>query len=90
MPAEPAKVFDSLLLFYPKLSASMFFGAMALAASSMKTLGGLGNKAPELIEAAPLPPLPIPSRARSTPPTKKKRSIARKSTKRSVRRRKAA
>jgi hypothetical protein len=93
MTAKSANVFESfasLIQFYPKLSASIALGVMAAAVNSMKAFGSIGNKSAELIEATPLPSLPIPARVRSPRKPKEKRPVARKSTKRSTRRRKAA
>jgi hypothetical protein len=93
MTAKSANVFESfnsLVQFYPKLSASIAFGIMAAAANSMTAFGSVGTKSAELIETTPLPSLPIPERVRSTRQPKKKRPVARKSTKRSPRRREAA
>ena len=93
MTSKSANVFEpfgSLVQFYPKLSASIALGVLAIAASSMRAFESGGNKSAELLEAKPLPSDPIPTRARSPRQSKKKRPAARKSTKRSTRRRKAA
>jgi hypothetical protein len=93
MTAKSANVFESfysLVEFYPKLSASIAFGIMAAAANSMKAFGSVGTKSAELIETTPLPSLSIPEGVRSTRQPKKNRPVARKSTKRSPGRRKAA
>jgi hypothetical protein len=93
MTSKSANVFESfasLVQFYPKLTASITLGVMAVAIDFMKTFGSAGNKSAELIEATPLPPLPLPARVRSPREPKEKQPAGRKSTKRSTRRRKAA
>jgi hypothetical protein len=93
MTSKSTNAFESfawLVQFYPKLIASITLGVMAVAINSMKTFGSVGNKSGELIEATPLPPLPIPARVRSPRQSKEKQRAGRKSTKRSTRRRKAA
>jgi hypothetical protein len=92
MTSKSANVFESfasLVQFYPKLTASITLGVMAVAIDFMKTFGSVGNKSAELIEATPLPP-PTPARVRSPRQPKEKQRAGRKSTKRSTRRRKAA
>jgi hypothetical protein len=99
MTAQSANVFESfasLVQFYPKLSASIALGVMAVAANSMKAFVS-GNNSVELIETTPLPSLPIPARVRShrepqkkRPAARKSKKPARKSTTRPTRRRKAA
>jgi hypothetical protein len=83
------ETFGALVQFYPKLSASIALGVMAIAVNSMKAFSSVGNKSAELIDTTPLPSHPIPARVRS-PLQRKDKRPARKSKKRSTRRHRAA